>query len=145
MSSPGPHPSWEPRLVELLQSYERPFEETGAEVEITWPDEEGGATAAYALARHYRIEEVDDELTLWMRPIVGGYEHGPAARAAPTTSMRPGATPSRPTPSRSIRRPISAARGAPVDGSSSVPSQRSAGLSSTPGTPSATSTSRTTN
>ena len=79
MSSPGPHPSWEPRLVELLQSYERPFEETGAEVEITWPEEEGGATAAYALARHYRLEEVDDELTLWLRPIVGGYEHGPAA------------------------------------------------------------------
>ena len=79
MSSPGPHPSWEPRLVGLLQSYERPFEETGAEVEITWPEEEGGATAAYALARHYRLEEVDDELTLWLRPLVGGYEHGPAA------------------------------------------------------------------
>jgi hypothetical protein len=79
MTGPVPHPSWEPRLVELLQSYDRPFEETGAEVEITWPEEEGGATAAYALARHYRLEKVDGELTLWLRPIVGGYDHGPAA------------------------------------------------------------------
>jgi hypothetical protein len=42
--------------------------------------------------------------------------------------MRPGATPSRPTPSRSIRRPISAARGAPADGSSSVSAERRAEL-----------------
>ena len=68
------HPIWEPRLVELLQSYERPFEETGAELEITWPEDEGGATRVLPLARHYRFEEDEGGLLLlWIRPIVGGY------------------------------------------------------------------------
>jgi hypothetical protein len=67
--------AWEPRLVELLQPFERPLEETGAELEITWPD---GGVGMWPLARHHRIEEEEDgSTTLWLRPITGGYDNRP--------------------------------------------------------------------
>ena len=82
------HYPWEPRLAELLQSFERPLEETGAELEITWPD---GGVGVWPLARHYRVEEREDGLaTLWLRPVMGGYDNpeGSPARAFSLATMR---------------------------------------------------------
>jgi hypothetical protein len=79
---------WEPRLAELLQSFERPLEETGAELEITYPD---GSVGVWPLARHYRIEEGEDGLTtLWLRPVTGGYDNpsGDPARAFSLAATR---------------------------------------------------------
>jgi hypothetical protein len=132
---------WEPRLAELLQSFERPLEVTGAELEITYPD---GSVGVWPLARHYRIEEGEDGLTtLWLRPVTGGYDNpsGDPARAFSLAAMRRHAfcvdelhaegealVCPLPNEGRLVIRPVSPG---------------SAGRSSTPGTASATSTSTT--
>ena len=59
-------PPWEARLAELLGG--GGDLEWGAELEVH--DLEGNMVFLAPLARHYRIE--DD--TLWIRPVVGGYE-----------------------------------------------------------------------
>jgi len=62
---------WEPWLRDLLQSYLRPLEETGGELEIVYTDM---APQVWPLARQYRIEHQEDGPTvLWLRPIFPSY------------------------------------------------------------------------
>lgn len=118
---------WEPQLAELLQSFERPLEETGAELEIAWPD---GERTVWPLARHYRIEVSDGSTLLWLRPITGGYDHEPGApaRAFSLSQTRPHAFPTdglhhegdvlvgrRPHGVRYTIRPVSGERRAELD------------------------------
>ena len=59
-------PEWEERLARWLGGGQDLL--TGAELEVAQPD---GAVAFLApLARHWRVEGD----TLWVRPVVGGYE-----------------------------------------------------------------------